>query len=140
MTPERRKTILIVAGTLIIGILIGVLGSGMYARKHYGGPGPRGEMQRGGRGDFAKRLIHIVEADSNQSKAMKPILDETMSKIDGVQSHTREEIKKIIDSLDVKLEPVLRPEQLERLKKFHEENRKRFRERGEGRKSREERK
>lgn len=140
MTPERRKTILIIAGTLIIGILIGVLGSGIYARKHYGGPGQRGEMPRGGRRDFAKKLIHVVDADSSQAKAMKPILEETMNKIDGIQSHTREEMQKIIDSLDVKLEPVLRPEQLEKLKKFHAENRKRFRERGEGRKGREDRK
>ncbi len=133
MTTERRKTILIVLGTLLIGILIGVLGSGFYARKHYAGPGPRGEMPRGARQGFAKKLIRMVEADSAQAKAMKPILEETMSKIDAIQSHSREDTQKVIDSLEVKLQTVLRSEQLEKLKKFHQENRKKWRERRGGR-------
>lgn len=135
MTPERRKTILIIAGTLIIGILIGVLGTGMFARMHYRGPGFRGgkEMPRGSRQGFAKKLIHIVDADSSQAKAMKPILEETMNKIDAIQSHSREETQKIMDSLDAKLQSVLRPEQLEKLKKFHEGNRMKWRDRRRGR-------
>jgi hypothetical protein len=124
MTPERRKTILIIAGTLIIGVLIGVLGTAMFARKHYRGErGPRGEMSKGSRQGFAKKFMHIVEADSSQLPALKPILDETMTKIDVIQSHSREEVKQVLDSMEVKLQPILRPEQMESLKKFHNERR-----------------
>lgn len=124
MTPERRKTILVIAGTLIVGILIGVLGMGMFARQHYRGErGPRGEMGRGSRQGFEKKFMHIVGGDSSQLPALKPILEETMHKIDAIQSHSREEVKQVLDSMEVKLQPLLTPEQMERLKKFHEERR-----------------
>ncbi len=125
MTPERRKTILVISGTLVIGILIGVLGMGMFARQHYRGDRPpRGEMGKGSRQGFTKKFMHVVGADSSQLPALKPILEETMNKIDAIQTHSREEVRHILDSMEVKLQPILKPEQMERLKRFHEERRK----------------
>jgi Spy/CpxP family protein refolding chaperone len=127
MTPERRKTILIITGTLIIGILIGVLGTGMFARRHY--RGDRKEMGRGREG-FEKNLMRVIQADSDQVHQLRPILKESMDKIDGIQSHSREEVRAVIDSMEAKVQTILRPEQMERLKKFHEERRKEFSGRG----------
>jgi hypothetical protein len=39
-------------------------------------------------------------------------------------------VRAVIDSMEVKVQTILRPEQMERLKKFHEERRKEFRGRG----------
>lgn len=125
MTPERKKTILIITGTLILGILIGVLGTGMVARQHYRGDrGLRGkEMGKGSRKGFARKLMHIIGTDSSKTPQLKPIIEETMDKIDAIQSRSRKEVQQVIDSMEVKLQPILTAEQLERLKKFHREKR-----------------
>lgn len=126
MTPERKKTVLIIAGTLIIGIVIGALLTGMFARQHYRGErSARGrDMGKGGRQGFASRLIRLVQADSTQVPLLKPVIEETMTRIDAIQGRSREEVRHVIDSMEVKLQPILRPDQMDRLKKFHTERRK----------------
>lgn len=139
MTTERKRTIAIIAGTLIVGILIGVLGSAIVARRYYHGerdvkgsrPGDRSSRE-----DFAKRLMHIVQADSAQQNQMRPIVEETGIQIEAIQSHSRDEVQLAIDSMELKLQTVLRPDQLERLKDF---NKKRKKEAGEGKRERHER-
>ena len=136
MTPERRKAVLTMAATLVIGIVIGVLITGMFARQFYhgrgGNKGQKKEMREGRRGTLTDKIFKIVEADSSQKKLIRPILDQTMSRLDEVEEKSNNDAYAQLDSLKVKLQPILSTEQMQRLAKFlaakqksHEEEEKR---------------
>jgi hypothetical protein len=122
MTTERKKALLFMSATFVIGIMIGILLTGMFARRYYHNRdemrGGKVEMNRGHRGNFVSKIIHVVKADSAQAKQIKPIVEETMSEIDRLQEQGDRNARAAMDSMKVKLTPVLRPEQLEDLEKF----------------------
>ncbi len=139
MTPERRKALLTMGATLVIGIAIGALVTGLLARQFYHGRGgKRGEgreMREGRRGTLTDKIFKIVKADASQKKAMQPIIDQTISRLDDVEEKSNQDAYAQLDSLKVKLRPILAPEQMEKLDKFlsakrksHEEEEKRERE------------
>jgi hypothetical protein len=119
MTTERKKAILVISITLIVGILIGVLATGMLARHHYGGSRKGGGWeQRGTRQGFAERIYKITGADSLQVNQMRPIVEQTMTRIDTLQRQTDRGVKAFMDSMVVSLKPILKPDQLAKLKTF----------------------
>ena len=69
MTTERKRAIITISATLIIGIAIGTLASGLWTRKHYTERISRGraEMRRG----FERKLFEAVDADQQQIKAIQ---------------------------------------------------------------------
>lgn len=119
MTLERKKAILVLVATLLVGILIGALGTGMMARHHYRGPEKqyRGNHS-GNRNAFAEKIFRITAADSAQAKRMKPLIEETMIQIDSLESHSRQEAKVLLDSMKLRFESILKPEQMEKLNAF----------------------
>ena len=144
MTAERRKALLMMGATFVIGIIIGVLATGILARQFYhgrGGRGDRNEMHDGKRGTLTDKIFKVVKADSNQRKLMKPIIDQTISRLDEVEEESNQYAYAQIDSLKIKLRPLLNPRQAEKLDKFlsakrkeHEEEEKREYDREHGRK------
>ena len=78
MTSERRKSILILVATLVVGILIGLLVPGFF-HKYRGG----NERARSGRDHgpdhkrewFAGTIYRVVKPDSAQAKQIKPIAE-----------------------------------------------------------------
>jgi len=140
MTAERKKALLMMAATFVIGIVIGALVTGMLARQFYHGRGgKRGEgreMREGRRGTLTEKIFKIVKADASQKKLMKPIIDQTISHLDEIEDKSNQDAYVQLDSLKVKLSPILAPEQIEKLDKFlsakrksHEEEEKREHER-----------
>lgn len=119
MTLERKKAILVLSATLIVGILIGALSTGMMARHHYRGPQKqyRGSHSSN-RNGFADKVFRITQADSIQAKQMKPLIEETMIQIDSLESHSRQEAKVLLDSMKLRFKSILRPEQMEKLNDF----------------------
>lgn len=116
MTSDRKKAILVIATTLIVGILIGVLATGIFARHHYRGnknhfDGPHRENRDG----FAERVYRIARADSAQRKQMQPIVNDVMKNIDALQQKTSNEVRLLLDSMIIRLTPILRTDQLNRL-------------------------
>jgi len=143
MTSERKKALLMMAATFVIGIAIGALVTGMFARQFYhdrGGKRSEGrEMREGRRGTLTEKIFKIVKADSGQKKLMKPIIDQTISHLDEIEDKSNQDAYTQLDSLKVKLHPILAPDQIERLDKFltakrksHEEEEKREYEREHG--------
>jgi len=139
MTPERRKALLTMGATLVIGIAIGALVTGLLARQFYHGRGgKRGEgreMREGRRGTLTDKIFKIVKADASQKKAMQPIIDQTISRLDDIEDKSNQDAYAQLDSLKVKLRPILASDQMEKLDKFlsakrksHEEEEKRERE------------
>jgi len=136
MTSERKKALLLMVATFVIGIAIGALVTGLLARQFYHGRGgKRGEkreMREGRRGTLTDKIFKVVKADADQKKLIKPIIDQTMSYLDEIEDKSNQDAYVQLDSLKVKLRPILAPDQLEKLEKFltakrksHEEEEKR---------------
>ncbi len=119
MTSERKKAIVVISATLIVGILIGVLTTGMFARHHYHSSGrDLGKEHRGMRNGFAERIYRITQADSSQKKQMQPIVEQTMASIDTLQQKTDGEVKALLDSMIINLKPLLKADQISKLETF----------------------
>jgi hypothetical protein len=119
MTSERKRAIVVIAITLIVGILIGALATGMFARHHYRSDRKRFDKEhRGNRNGFAERIYRIVQADSSQKKQMQPIVEQTINSIDTLQQKTDGEVKALLDSMIVNLKPILKEDQLSKLETF----------------------
>jgi hypothetical protein len=133
MTPERRKAILFLSLTLVIGILIGSMLPGFFYRmrhnkwKEHGRNSQshdRSEMRRNG---FERKIYEITRADSSQIKAIKPILDQTSAKIDALQQQSFASMSAVMDSMKMKLRPLLNDEQMKNLEDFSQKARARRR-------------
>ena len=122
MTTEKRRALLMMGATFVIGIVIGVLATGIFARQFYhsrGGHRPEGKDMREGRhGSMTDRIFKTVNADSAQRELMKPIVYQTMTRIDSLEEKSYKEAHVEMDSLKIKLRPILRTEQMEQLEKF----------------------
>ena len=123
MTFERKRAILIISAALVIGIIIGILATGMLARHHYRGDRNREERNRSskeyrGRQGFAAKIYDITNADSTQIINMRPVIHQTMANIDTLQKHTDHRVKAEIDSMIVNLQPFLSLEQIKTLDEF----------------------
>lgn len=121
MTSERKRAILIVILTLLVGIIIGSLATGMMARQHYNGSrnelrNNRSENQMG----FLKKIITVTDADKEQETTMKPILERTIGRLDSLQENSSRKAQEQMDAMLLELEPILRKDQLEKLKEFGE--------------------
>src|SRR5579859_7224394 len=116
MTAERKKALLVVSATFVIGVLIGVLATGFFAREHYrgrDGKGGRKEIREGRRGTLTDKIFKVVKADSSQKKLMRPIIDQTISRLDEVEDKSNLDAYVALDSLRTKLKPILAADQME---------------------------
>lgn len=118
MTSERKRALITIMTTLVIGILIGALGVGLWSKQSRRGR-PAG-WRENGKEAFIQKIFSVVDADSLQAKQLRPILFETMAKIDTLQKHTDREVSKVVDSLGIKLDPILSDQQMQKLKEFQQ--------------------
>ena len=120
MTSERRKSILILCATLIVGILLGLLVPGFF-HKYRGGQHGRGGSNRGGghkKEWFAGTIYRVVKPDSTQAKQIKPITEWASQQIEAAEVESNAKLSAIMDSVKVQLKPILNEEQLKRLDEF----------------------
>ena len=87
MTSERRKSILILCATLLVGILIGLLVPGFFhkydGRRH--GRGGREITNERKKEWFASTIYKIVKPDSAQVKQIKPITEWASQQIEAIE-------------------------------------------------------
>jgi len=126
MTPERNRALITIVTTLVIGILIGALGVGLWNKQSHISR-TSASARKAGKEAFIKKLLTTIEADSAQAKQLRPLMNETMAEIDSLQKDTDREVAKVIDSFEVKLRPILSEKQMEKLKEFHKKGRERKR-------------
>ena len=79
--------------------------------------------QRGDRGEgrkmgFQKMIYRVTQADSTQRNQIQPILDEASEKIEGLEKESNSRMTGIMDSMKMKLKPVLTNEQMKNLEDF----------------------
>jgi len=123
MTPERKRALITITTTLVIGILIGALGVGLWSRQSRGGRPPG--WRQNGKEAFVKKIFSVIEADSAQVKQLRPLINETITQIDSLQKDTDREVTKVIDTFEVKVRPILTEKQMQQLKEFHRKGRER---------------
>jgi hypothetical protein len=131
MTTERRKALIFLSLTFVAGILIGMLIPGFFSRMRREGWKERGgrQEQRGTdrRIGFQKMIYRIVKADSAQAKQIQPVLEETSVKIESLEKASNQQMMTILDSMKIRLAPMLGEEQIKRLDEFSKRNRSRRR-------------
>ena len=121
MTSERRKSILILCATLIVGILIGLLVPGLFhkyeGRKH--GRGGRDMSNERKKEWFASTIYRVVKPDSAQAKQIKPIAEWASQQLEAIEVSSNSQMSAVLDSVKVQLKPILTDEQQQRLIDFH---------------------
>lgn len=119
------KSGLIITGTLLIGMILGGLLSGMI-RSHFHekwAEGPRHDR-------FGRMINRIIEPDKTQAAKIQKIVDRYAPKFADQHKRHTGEMQKLVDSLNVELEPILTEEQMTRLKERLEHFSRRFGGRG----------
>jgi hypothetical protein len=111
MTQDRKRAILYLSATLIIGILIGVLVPAFFGRFRERRGQPRGS-------DLAGIIQKVIKPDSVQSGKIRPIIQQTSTHIDVLQNGCNREMDSIMYSLRTQLQPFLRPDQFDQLNNF----------------------
>jgi len=111
MNTKTKSTIVLI-GVLLIGIVIGALGSSLIRRSMWEDRVARFRSPEG----FSERLIHIIKPAPGQEEQVRQILLKHHEKMEKITEVSRAMIREHADSLLIDLQPVLNPEQLDRLK------------------------
>jgi hypothetical protein len=121
MTKERRRALIYLALTFVVGLALGALIPGFLGRFHH-----REKMarpQKGGEHGLSAMIFRVVKPDSVQAAKMRPLIHETGEKIHALQRDCNGEVKSMMDSLRTKLNPMLNSEQHDKLEKFFDKGR-----------------
>ena len=121
MTSERKRSIVILAMTLLAGILLGLLIPGIFSKwEKRGKYGNRGHEQDYDHKKewFINTMNRILKPDSLQARKIKPITEWAAIEIDSVESGANQKMTVILDSVKRQLGPLLTPEQQIRLDNF----------------------
>jgi hypothetical protein len=110
----RSKSVLILVGVLIIGVIIGALGSTILRRQMWEDRISHFKKPDG----FINRLIEKIEPEPDQEKAIREILSKHHQKMIKISEESRNMIKSHADSLILELKPILSKEQLDKLEKI----------------------
>lgn len=108
----ETKTVLIVLGILIIGMIIGALITGAFARHRVG---RFTSMREPGR--LSARVERIIDPDESQREAVREILRKHSERFQEIHSQFEGEMLALRDSLREDLDPILTDEQKERLER-----------------------
>ena len=134
MTTDRKKAVLFLSLTLILGILIGSMIPGAVGRMRY-----RNNMhERSAREDqgrhnrFTGMIIRVVKPDSDQIKLIRPITEATAARVQELEKISNEKMAQLMDSMRVQLKPILNEEQSKRLDDFGKKAKSRWHRRRDG--------
>ncbi|MFQ5571182.1 MAG: hypothetical protein ACE5G0_16000 [Rhodothermales bacterium] len=110
MTP-RTKSILLLGGTILIGMLLGALINGMVMRQR---------LEQIGELGTPSGLFFVLEdavrlEDEAQRRAIRAVLEEAAARAMDIREHSRREMHNLRDSIRAELVPLLSEDQLERL-------------------------
>ncbi|CAN5340453.1 hypothetical protein BH09BAC3_BH09BAC3_07670 [soil metagenome] len=139
MTTDRKKAIFFLSLTLVVGILIGSLVPAFYGKirhgsmkqwKDNGNRTERGGRENGPHGSRQEWLMHaivrVVKPDSDQIKSIRPITKASTEQIGALEKRSNESMIMIMDSLKVKLKPILTDDQNKKLEEFSTKARSRW--------------
>lgn len=103
------------AVTLFVGMLMGALVVALINKA----PGRHGNFRQNGKEAIIQKILGVIEADPSQETQIRPYILETMSDIDSLQRHTDDQMRFLIDSFEMKVQPWINENQMEQLRQFH---------------------
>ena len=121
MTTERRKAIITLTATLIIGVLLGMLMPGFVNKlidRDHPGRGGRNHDAEHKKEWFVGTIYRIVKPDSAQAKQIKPITEWASGRIDFIEQSSNQHLAAILDSMKIQLKPLITEEQFKRFSEF----------------------
>lgn len=113
-----RSAALLLAVTLVLGVLLGVLGAGaLRPRLERAGPPPMGPPPPRGRpGGFAEHMEEVIAPrDSAQRLAVRVVIERTAARNRSLIEQLNRTLRASVDSMRIELGPVLSDDQRERL-------------------------
>ncbi len=117
----HTKSVMVIAGTLVIGIILGALISGAIMRDH---------LKRFPRGPFPDRFVNtlerVIRPDDANRDTVRVVLDRYSERFDEIFRSQEEVVQPLIESLRVELDPILTTEQKDRLERHHQRMEKMF--------------
>ena len=109
-------------GKWMVMALVLLISAGAYVQRHdgRGKHGGRGHdaFRRGGDRNFSEQVVRITHADSLQKKKLQPALDKVSKRLEALRASYQKQEKRVLDSLDAQLKPVLKEDQLKRWDDF----------------------
>lgn len=110
MSPKTRAGFMLI-GTLLIGVVIGFLAAGALGQRR----AERFERLRA-RGGFVEHMLAVIgPRDEAQHRDIVPYLEQTARRNREIVAGTRGDLEAELDSLKVRLAPILDAEQMRRL-------------------------
>ena len=110
----KTKSILLITGVLLIGIIIGALGSTLLTKNMWKERVSRFRTPEG----FTERILDRIDPDPDKREAVENILLEQHQNLTKKFEQTRMEMEAHVDSVLQKLKPLLNEEQMERATKI----------------------
>ena len=107
---SKAKSIFVLTGVLIIGIIIGALGSSLLRQYMWEERVSRFRTTEG----YTERILYRINPDPDKRQAVKNILIEQHKNLTEKFEHTRVRVEAHTDSVLLQLKPLLTEEQLER--------------------------
>jgi hypothetical protein len=110
---ETRSALILLA-TLLLGVLLGGVAAGAAARQR---DAKLMRMQRPP--SFAEHMRRVIQPENEaQWERMRPVLEATARRNESIRHEMLEQMRMELDSLRVRLDPVLNDEQRARLAEF----------------------
>jgi hypothetical protein len=106
----KAKSIAVITGALIIGIIIGALGSSLIRQKMWEDRVSRFRTPEG----FTERILDRIDPDPDKREAVKNVLIEQHENLAQKFENTRMQMEVHVDSVLIRLQPFLTEEQLKR--------------------------
>jgi hypothetical protein len=105
------KSALLLASTLLLGLVLGAVGAGALERQRRAESGGLGRPP-----GFARHVLHEIEPrDSAQAAQLEPIVVRTAERNQRIIREARERLRSSVDSMRAELSPLLDDAQRERL-------------------------
>ncbi len=108
------KSMFIIIGTLVIGMLIGIFLAGPVLHRHLRPP-----FEGRGPHSFSSVVMRVIQPAPEQEAELREVLDRHSARLDSMRADFRQEMVVIIDSMRADLDPILTDEQKARLDEHH---------------------
>jgi len=108
----KKKNVIMLMATLIIGIIIGGLGMGLYSHHKMKSISENPTKER-----FKQRIEHMLNPDEAQLKQIEPTLDKFSENAYALSKDHQNKMYNSFDSLYIVLKPLLQEEQQQKFEK-----------------------
>ncbi len=112
---------------VLVSVLLTVCICSVNAQERDGNGGGRGRhgnkhgyhsKEHGHKRDLASKVYSLTDADSVQRAKMKPYVDKASKRIEVLRANYEKQEAKVLDSLKIRLKPILKEDQLKKLDDF----------------------